>query len=95
MLKLYAIRDIKAESLVGGEQCIVAMKHDAPAVRMFNDVAGNPQTLVHRHAEDFELVCLGEIVDDAVLRGYDIPRVLVTGTAWLAAQNADPVKEGK
>lgn len=80
MRKLYSIRDVLAESFGP----IVAMAADAPAVRMFGDVASDPQTNVHRHLGDHELVCLGELRDD----GGIVPdfRVVITGDQWRNAQ---------
>lgn len=69
--------------------------HDAAAIRFFGDVAATPDTLVSRHLHDMELVCLAAIEPDGTLSpeqesemlgvGY-VPRIVLTGKSWLAAQ---------
>lgn len=79
--KIYAIRDTVAESIIGGLQL---HKHDAAAVRTFGDIAADPQTQLHRHVADFELVCLGRLNGlDEIEADYT---VIITGAQWAAAQ---------
>lgn len=84
MKKLYAIYDRVAQA-VGP---IVLHAADAPAVRMFGDVASDPQTNVSRHTADFELLCLGDLFDDGRIEAFDRPRVVLTGQAWKDMQSA-------
>lgn len=80
MRNLYCIFDSLAVALGP----IVSMAADAAAIRMFGDVASDPQTNVGRHVGDHELLCLGS-VDEA---GVIVPglRVVITGAQWRASQ---------
>lgn len=96
MSKLYAIRDVLAGSIVGPIQ---SMKHDAVAVRFFQDVASQPGTSINQHVEQHELLCIG-ILDDET--GYFTavdwpeseglgdckPQVVITGAALVAMREA-------
>lgn len=85
MKRIYAIRDVVAQAFVG---ILHQFPHDAPAVRLFSDVARDEQTIIGKHPEDYELWCLGELQDD----GCIMPEVVVvlTGSAWKAAQAEGP-----
>jgi len=87
---MYAVRDLVARSLVGG---IMVFTHDAPVIRIFADGLSDPLTTLNKHPKDFDLIALGEIADegtDIEVSGYDKPRVVLTGAAWLAAQANGP-----
>ncbi|WNK13916.1 MAG: nonstructural protein [Microvirus sp.] len=87
MNRIYAIRDTLAQALVGG---LHLFKHDAAAVRFFTDVISDAQTMLHRHPNDHELICLGEVCDsgkDMSVDGFvGGPVVVITGSAWVASQ---------
>lgn len=104
MNKIYAILDKKAQALTGGLQL---HRHEAAAVRVFSDIASDPQTTIARHPEDFELLCLGLLNDEDVYdekngvtpirSAYTItattrPTVVITGAAWKAAQKQEETK---
>lgn len=88
MRKLYAIWDKTAQDLAG-QNMVYLFPHDAPAVRMFIDVAQQQGTIVHAHPQEFDLICLGELThnDDQtlpyILQGT---RVVLTGAAMHATQ---------
>lgn len=85
---IYAIRDTKAETILGG---LHIFKHQAVAIRFFGDLAADPQTNVCRHIADHELVVLGSFDEDSTLIvGFVAPHVIITGTAWKAAQAEGP-----
>lgn len=77
------IRDRLAEDIGP----IMAFPAVPAAVRSFADVAVDPQTMVARHPEDFELLQVATI-DGAtgVVVPCTPPVVLLTGVAWLASQ---------
>lgn len=80
---LCVIRDRLAES-VGPVMLFTAVP---AAVRAFSDVALDPQTLVSRHPEDFDLLQVATIVEGSgEVTPLVPPRVLLTGVAWAAAQ---------
>lgn len=96
---IYAIVDTLAADLVGMRDSITLHRHDATAIRMFSDIANNPQTSINAHVEDYVLVCLGYINDDNQILcvshseaegGFHHHRVVLTGTAWKAAQEKQP-----
>lgn len=79
---LYAIKDLMAQSLVGG---IYAHKHEAAAVRFYCDVAAAKDSLVGKHPQDFDLLRLGYITHSEEL----IPDLatILKGSTWAAANN--------
>lgn len=79
---IYAILDTKAEALIGGLQL---HKHVAAAIRQFSDIALDPQTMIHRHPEDFTLIHLGDITETNVIEAHYDYIVVITGSAWAAA----------
>lgn len=92
MKLLYGIRDRVAMAMTGGH--VHVFGHDTVAIRFFHDVCSAPDTIISRHIDDFELVCLGTMEDDGSL-GPDtktndfesfVPRIVMTGTAWKALQ---------
>jgi len=56
------------------------------AVRLFSDLALDPGTMVHRHPADFELLHVASIDESTGEVAAGRPVVLLTGEAWLAAQ---------
>lgn len=86
---IYALRDKLAETILGG---LHLHNHDASAVRFFTDVASTPDTQVNRHANDFELVRLGYLIQDenaapSIAEAYN---VILDGATWLASQRPEP-----
>lgn len=83
--KLYAIYDIVAQQLVG--QHLVLHKHDASAIRMFNDVALTKGTQINTHPADYRLIALGELREhDGQLLLIPLNEVTLEGSQWLAMQ---------
>lgn len=84
MKKIYAILDTLAGVIVGG---LHTFPHDAPAVRFFSDIAGDPQTMIGRHPDDHALICLGTLSDDNHIMPFaDGNQIVITGAAWKASQ---------
>lgn len=78
---IYAIIDVLAQSIVG---MLSIHKHDAPAIRLFGDIASDPNSMIARHPQDFNLVRLGYITEHNHIHAeYDL---IMTGTTWAAAQ---------
>lgn len=83
MKLLCVIRDRLAES-VGPVMVFPAIP---AAIRSFSDLALDPQTMVARHPEDFDLLHVATIEDGSgEVTPLSPPTVLLTGVAWLAAQ---------
>lgn len=80
---IYAIVDTVADDIVGPTYLY---GHDAPATRMFTDIAADKQTFISKHPSHYELVCLGHIDENAKLVANF--RVVITGAAWADAQEA-------
>lgn len=86
MKRIYAIRDSVAEAIGP----LMTFPHDAPAIRAFSDVAQDPNTQVGRHPEDFVLLCLGIVDDQASEIVSEVPaRVVISGVQWKAAQASE------
>lgn len=92
---IYAVWDRTANDLAG-QNMLYMFPHDAPAVRMFQDVTNQQGTIVNAHPQEFDLICLGEITqnDDQklpyILQGT---RVVVTGAALHAATQQQQPEE--
>lgn len=76
---LYAIYDVLAQTLMGG---IYLHKHEAGAVRFFCDVASDPQTLIAKHPQDFDLIRLGYITHHTELVADHA--IILKGSTWAA-----------
>lgn len=86
---IYAIYDTVAKSITGG---LYLHKHEASAVRFYADVASDPNTMIAKHPQDFDLIRLGYIKDHKALDGdYAI---ILKGSVWAAARDevlAEPI----
>jgi len=80
---IYAVLDLIAGQIIGG---LWLHRHEAAAIRMFSDVAGDPQSFIAKHPADFNLVRLGYLSEDHEL----VPEftTVLTGATWLAAAGA-------
>lgn len=83
MTGVFCIRDLKAGAVVSG---LMLCRHDAVAVRAFVDVLGNPETIVSKHPEDFDLVLVGTFDEESCELVGSPVTVVLTGGAWAAAQ---------
>lgn len=83
MKTLYIVYDDKAQAHLGG---IITYAADAAAIRFFTDAVKDKQTIVGQHPEDFTLLAIGALTDDAPpqLVGGNT-RIVVTGAAVSAA----------
>lgn len=87
---LYAIRDIIARDIIGP---IHHFRHEAPAIRLFTDVAARQGTAINEHPGDYELIRLGHIDEEDDGHTLTITadfHVVLTGSQWLAAQSKAP-----
>lgn len=84
---IYAIWDSVANDIQGG---LYIHKHDASAIRFWNDICSAPDSFIKRHLKDYKLVQLGALDDKCNL----VPnwRTVMTGEAWAATQ---PTEEEK
>lgn len=84
MRQLYAVLDLKAESLIGG---IIQERLDAPAIRAFHDALDSKSnSILSQHPADFSLLLLGTIEEDGrIYPNGDGPQVVATGAQWAAA----------
>lgn len=96
--KLYAVRDLKGQSYSSP----MVEGHDAVAIRYFGEACQNPDSMMGKYPDDFELHCLGSFdeswtgsVDNLFPIVGEKPRVVVTASAIMAALAAGPqrVKE--
>lgn len=82
---IYAVYDNVAESIIGGLQLHY---HDAPAIRMYSDIANMPNSTIGMHPQDYDLLDLGTLNDNATVTPER--RTVLTGAAWLASQKPQP-----
>lgn len=80
---LYAVRDIVAQTLIGG---IIMEPADPPAIRAFYDALRTKGSLLAEHPGDFNLLHLGNIDLDTGTIFYTNVTVVATGTGWLEGQ---------
>lgn len=81
---IYHLYDKVAQTVVGG---IITANNDNVAMRDFTDALKNPQSVLHTHPEDFNLLVLGHLEDDGTLVPCPGgPMVVSTGQAWALAQ---------
>lgn len=81
--QIYAIYDNVAEAIIGG---LHLHPHQAPAVRMFGDIAKLPNSQIALHPQDFDLLMLGTLLDDNTIEPAKKVIPIITGAAWSAAQ---------
>lgn len=85
---LYAIRDNVASAIVGG---VHVHAHDAPAIRMFSDVAASKGTQVEQHLADFDLIHIAQLDDESGCItdvGTNPPRIVLAGAVLKATWEA-------
>lgn len=82
---IYAVYDNVAQAVIGGLQLHY---HDAPAIRMYSDIAHMPESTIGMHPQDYDLLDLGTLTDDPEI--YSARRTVLTGAAWLASQTPRP-----
>lgn len=80
---LYVIRDNVAGAAVGA---VMVQSHDAPAIRMFQDVANDERSMLHLHMADHDLLCLGAYDDEkcVIVEAEPAPRMVLSGAALKA-----------
>lgn len=88
MRSIYCLYDRIALTFIG---VLMTERADAPAIRIFHDVLSAKESAPGQHPNDYDLLCLGTISDDAVVTPLSVPRVVATGGAWLAAQQQPSV----
>jgi hypothetical protein len=78
MARLYALFDTVSRCIHG---TLLLERLDGPAVRVFHQVLGNPQTLPGTHPADFNLIHVGCIWTDGTIEPQ-APVVVATGAGW-------------
>lgn len=81
--QIYAIYDNVSQDIIGG---LHLHPHQAPAIRMFSDVATMPNSQIALHPADFDLVLLGTLNDDCSITADRKKIPIMTGANWAAAQ---------
>lgn len=89
---LCVIRDRLAESIGP----VMVFTAGPAAIRSFSDLAVDPQTMISRHPEDFDLMQVATIDEGSgEVTPLSPPLVLLTGVAWLAAQKPADAGDGQ
>lgn len=87
--QIYAVWDKIAQDLTGG---LMVFTHDAPVIRIFTDGLADASTMLNKHPQDYDLVCLGEVDTqdgECVLFGMNKPRVVLSGATWAEMQRQE------
>lgn len=72
-LKAFAVRDNKIASF----KTPFYHHHTGEALRSWEDLANDPQSIVHKHPEDFSLYEIGEFnVDNGLMIPLELPHLL-------------------
>lgn len=77
--KIYAIYDTMAQAITGP---LWTFGHDAAAIRTFNDLASDNRTEIAKHPADYNLILLGELVDETTILPHS--ETILEGSQWLA-----------
>lgn len=96
MRNIYAIRDRLAKDLVGIQMYLLLIfRTDQQAVRYFADAILDEKSILNKHPDDYELIICGAVEDDGTLiqNLNAVPRIVITGSALLAAQTPHLTKE--
>jgi len=88
--RLYSILDLVANSIVGG---VHVHGHDAPAIRMFGDIAAAEGTSIHQHLPDYDLLLIGELDDETGQITPCEPVVVLSGAALKATWEQQAARE--
>lgn len=76
---LYVIFDKVANAVAGP---VMTYAHDAVATRAFMDIAGNKDSSLYQHVEDYDLLCVGVLDEEkCVVSECDEPHTIVSGVA--------------
>lgn len=86
-----AIYDRVAQDIIGPLQ---VFPHNAPAIRMFSDVANDKRTPIGQHPADFDLILLGFLDDNNGTPSIDacldpLNHCVITGQQWMDAQRQE------
>lgn len=90
MKNVYCLYDIVADGWTGQ---LVTDRADAPVIRMFHDLLADPKMGIGKHANDYEMRCIGSIDDSGELLGHKVVRTVATGAQWLASQTPSLANE--
>lgn len=83
--RLYQMFDTEANSVSGP---IIAANRDAPAIRMFTQVLGDPKTLPGEYPHHFQLKLIGsQIEDTGEITPENPPQIIATGAQWKEQQD--------
>lgn len=78
--KLYSVFDLVAKMCIGP---IIAVQHEAAAVRTFTDALKDERTSLSQHPDDYELLYIAERDDDTgTVTGIGSPHTVMTGKQW-------------
>lgn len=86
---VYSIRDLRT-----GFMAPTLDQSDAVAHRNFSNAIQRSDGVLFTHAEDFQLMCIGEFESDSGEITPCVPRLVVDGSSVLSALQYEPVKKG-
>jgi len=81
---IYVVRDVVANNAVGAPLLFAS---DAPAIRFFSDACRDPQTMMAKFSDDFQLLHIGDLDEESCeCMANGQVRVVITSKAIKAAQ---------
>lgn len=85
---IFAVLDTVKQSIIGNDPGgLMLHKHPASAIRMFTDALSDPQTILHKHPDDFDLVHLGYLEEDNTITVQPGPdNIVLSGKQWRISQ---------
>lgn len=90
MLKVFAVRDVKADSY---EDVLMVCPTEGIAKRAFVDAVAAKGSRLSRYAEDFSLYCIGEFdPSSGSLKGEKVPCHVMTAIAAKEVADAETRK---
>ena len=82
---LYSVLDLKAKTYLDP----VCYIHAGVAVREFEDTVNNPQTIMHKHPEDFSLFKIGTYDDHTAQVRHCDPELIVSALSVRSQADAN------
>lgn len=93
-MRIYAIYDNKAKDFTGMQMYILmCFRTDQQAARYFADAVNDKSSILNKHPEDYDLVCLGHIEQDnlsaPLISALDEYLPIINGQTLLTIQLAE------
>lgn len=86
MLKVYAVRDVKAESYGN----LITLPAVGLALRTFEDAVNSPGSVLGQNPDDFSLYEIGTYDPIAgIISGYDVPKYITSAISHIKSKETN------